>query len=668
MPIVRLSHSGAVALCLLATCATFLPGCRSKDSTGASSAPSTSAAASATRPAKTTSSTPSPWLWEASYDAVSGEAPTRSDMSEAVAECYPPCANYDARTFLTDKYKGVREQRAVEALRRSKDKQKAADEDFGPKAVAQSDRATALRIAIAAGMFPVVLAEGAQLGSYGAVGSTAPIKAPAVIGTGPELDAFRAELVKRPGWDDPFQCQVLGWARVPRRSGDREANALGAGKSGQNEADLLACTVTRGGSTLTILLEAPVTPIRVTATRTGDRAKIDGYEVVPGAFLDAEVRKRIDAAKASGTQDGVAGITVEVQGIGRLQRHKHGALAYAALQERGMPNRMAITAAEYKHLWVATFEYQCESPGLGCKEFDGRLAPSVRMVTSPQQPVPEEGKKEAKAETKPAEKPTAPNPAPAPPAPGVVYGRWEDEARKVDMFGAVSSQGYWKRNLPTTLLADAVSVKRFGAPGLEVALAPSEYRDHEVIARWREGVKKAGGFEPIRCTLVDLGHRTRVAPTPVFTAALENAKETAGERPAMHLICTGDDATFRGKIVVEVPSHAAWMEGEKSGDKATIKGYHLDRHGYFPADLRDKLMDVGVGTVLKISNYAAVRRVPDYIETMAQGMTGPVWVVALDAWQCPHEGLGCAQFDGGKAPTIEVVELRACEASTFEYK
>ncbi len=596
-----------------------------------------------------------PRVWEAAYAAVRGAEPVRPEVQEPVPPMWPECATFEARELLRAKHSAAHSALTVEINNRNTAKRADADREWLPKQQAWLAASNELARGLKAGQFPA--AQGAlQLEKYGAVGALSKV---VKVGDdpAPTAVAFRAELAKSDAWTKPFECTLLGAVRTlfPLDDKTREAVRASGGVATNTVVDQLACELDGDSPRIAVVVEVPVQAPRAKVTLSGAQATVTSYEVRASPGLDAEL------AQALGRADGesLAGRTIRVTGVSKLHRAESGPLGYALLSERGMEKRLAIRTAEYKKVWIASFQRACADEGLGCTLDDGRPAPEVKLVQRAPEPKPAP-KPEPTSETKP--EPT-PEPKPEPER----YGRWEAAAHdgepSIDGNGSYH-ENPWGTPFFPSVLEKGMFVDGFGAVGQPVKQAPWPAEAHPMLVGFREGLAKRGGMDTFVCTVKDLGQEVGGVPSPLRNAALRAKGVTSTEAANWVIVCDGDEKSHRGTVVVYVPTDAVWAVL----DGTTVKDYHYEAHGYFHPELRDKLLDVGVGTKLEISGVPRLARsIQKYVFLRAAYST-PAWRAYLGDFQCAHEGLGCVHQDGRK-PQVKVAPggLVPCPVSTWEF-
>lgn len=549
--------------------------------------------------------------------------------------------------MLSAKYGGAYSNLVVKTKQENAEKLEAASSVWLPKKQAWLAATKAFDKSMLAGQF-VATDDGAALKKYGAVGSTSDVVTE-VFDSEAGAVAFRKELKKDKHWGDTFECEILGATRtlVSVNSKTKEALKANGESKSTSPIDQLACELHDGGSPrVAIVVEVPVNDARAKVTVSGTQGTVTSYEVRHSVGLDPELAAALEGNRG----ESLAGRTIKVSGVSRLHRGESGSEGYKMLKDRNMTTRLAVKTAEYKKVWVASFERACADEGLGCKVDDGRPAPEVKLLPAP--PEPES---------------SATPPSPIGGGRRVPRGRWEAAALEAepDLF---NEQSYhddpWGKGLFVSVVDKGARVEGFGALGNAVKTSPWSGEDHPKIAAFRDALQKKGGAEPFVCTVKEMGQEINPSPVELRSAALKAKGKESSESPTWIIVCQGDEKSHDGTVAVFVPTDAVWaiLDGGK------VKDYHLEPHGYFHKDLRDKLMDIGIGTRLEISGYPRVARSMLKNVIFRREWSFPVWRAYLGDYQCAHEGMGCPAQDGLKTE-IKVAEggLVPCPVSTFEY-
>lgn len=592
--------------------------------------------------------------WEAAYRAAIGIRPAATPPAPPKPP-YPACANVDARAYLSKKFSA-----AVAAATSRYD---AAKREYAEVRAAEELRDGALTRSMNAAMASGSFIDGSparELVKPQAAGATSPVRG-TDLGGGSEGAAFRTELAKHSEARSSFTCSVMTAMRTVQPP---DARLRAAGRTTpMREVDLLACEL---GNGLRVLIEAPVAAARATVTAQGDSAVIDRWAVRAPAYLEPSLAAHLEASKGK-VADSLKNVTIEVHGVSHLQRFDHGSPAYEALKKKGMPMRPAIPVAEWSNLWVASFEHACEDEGLGCKENDGLEAPLVKCATKCPDLTPPAGVATEAAKGIAAAPSTGEGRAidctKVPRGEEPTRGRWEDAALTVDPMLCKNVPGPLGKGFFARAVQNAKTLRSFPAPGAAAAFETLTFENAPIVEAWRAEVAKRGGIEPFSCTVVELGQEVNPPDWPVLTAALKASGEKTEEASMYNVVCTGDEKSHLGNILLMIPSYDAWAVV----DGTTVKSYSAQRHGHFAPDMRGKMLEVGIGTTLKIQSVGRLARIPEFTIAFGERRSGPVWVASLAKFQCPHEGLGCDRLDGASQPMVQVEKPVACDIEGFPY-
>ena len=551
-----------------------------------------------------------PQVWEQAREAALGEEPSkRRVVQRQVPPPYPDCANHDARILLKAKFGSAFEDRKREAEKQTRSEEAAANQEYEPARVAYEKKGVAFSKAMAGGLFlgaPTAL----QVASFQAVGHPVSLLQSPAEST--ELASVRQEMAPRSGAKASFECRLMGVQRVVRTVDSRAGYAGEIAKS--ENIDLLVCEAAQPSANVRVVIEVPTRMIQAVVKRDGDGATVEKYVKQEEPVAGPQLRKLIDDLLANPSAPIPTQRTVRVTGASQLKWYLHGAPAYAQLKGLGMTGKLAIAAAEYKNVWHIGFKYACADQGLGCTERDGLEPPTVEVVAS----------KDAVAAA-----------APASPVPTVAdgpnprnLGRWEEAARAAEPTLAASAdpaalgQGFFP-----SLIQNAASLKILVSPGKESPVELATAQSDRFGARFRDELAKLGGPAAFVCDVIDFGQETNPPPLPIVDAALSARGERLDvEAPMYNIACRGDENSYVGSILVYVPTHAAWAVASRDGERATIREYSLQRHAYFSADLKDSLLQLGIGTRLRISNVARLARKGSRLSVHGKWLDGPVWI------------------------------------------
>jgi hypothetical protein len=415
--------------------------------------------------------------------------------------------------------------------------------------------------------------------------------------------------------------------------------------------DMVSCQEMSSPPRLAVVLEVPVHLPQAKVSAANGEATIESYSFTPSPGLDPALVTASEGNVGSTLRDRI----IEVSGVKRLARGEHGAPAYAILQKRNMPMRLAIDTAEYKQVWIASFDQVCADEGMACKPSAPSAAPSIKLL----------GKYEPE---KPTATPTArAQVAPPRAEPGV--GRWEASAREADRSLSdpkASHASAWEDGFFPTAAAGAMLLKTFPAPGKPADLTPPPPETNPLLASFRDALARRGGPSAFLCQVKDMGQEPNAPRSPLIQAALESKGQKTDEASQWNIMCEGDDTSHLGTILVIVPSYlaAAVIDG------GAIKEYRLEHHGHFAPEIRDKLIDIATGSTLEIGGVGRFAR--SELKNSNFGRTfdpPPMWTVSLAKWQCPHEGAGCTQFEGVSMPMVRPAPggLKMCEVSNRVY-
>ncbi|MBM4360027.1 MAG: hypothetical protein FJ096_18130, partial [Deltaproteobacteria bacterium] len=186
------------------------PSAAPSASVTASGSPAATASASGAPSAAVPPEKRAPRVWEDAASAVRGVEPARPVVEEA-APLWPPCATYEGRELLRQKFEGVAAKVAAESRKADAEKRAAADKEWLPRQQAWLLASNNLDRSLAAGQF-IGTEEAVGLDKYGAVGARAKVVKVA-HDAGAEAVAFRAALTKDERWSKPFECRLLGAVR-----------------------------------------------------------------------------------------------------------------------------------------------------------------------------------------------------------------------------------------------------------------------------------------------------------------------------------------------------------------------------------------------------------------------------------------------------------------------
>ncbi|MBM4360304.1 MAG: hypothetical protein FJ096_19535, partial [Deltaproteobacteria bacterium] len=408
--------------------------------------------------------------------------------------------------------------------------------------------------------------------------------------------------------------------------------------------DQLACVVEDGGAPrLAVVVEVPIHGARAKVAVEGEQGSVESYEVVSSRGLDAEIVAALAANQGATLVDR----KIRVSGVSKLHRGENGARGYKMLTDRRMETRLAIKTAEYKKVWVASFERACSDEGLGCKVDDGRPEPKIELL--------------------PPEAPAATAGDPSTPPPDKTVGQWEAAARDADptlQDPGSSHDDPWGKGFFVRLIEKSGRVEGFGDVGKSVRISPWSGEDGPKLLAFRESLAKRGGPATFTCTVRDMGQEINPDPVPLRDAALKAKGLTSKEAPTWIIVCDGDEKSHLGTVAVFVPTDAVWamLDGTKVTD------YHLEPHGLFNSEIRAGLVDIGVGTKLEIAGYPRVARSMLKNTFFRNQYPMPVWRAYFGEFQCGHEGMGCTHLDGLK-PEVRVAKdgLVKCPVSTWTY-
>jgi hypothetical protein len=586
---------------------------------------------------------------------------------------YAECSNVDARGVLERRHRGAFATRKVNLQQEAAKREKEESAVWLPKKQAWIEQKKAIDAALQEGIVLRLPPPAARVpASYGAPGTTVNLE-PA-LSTDPNVRKLHDTLAPYTAATEPIECNVMHVARIPRKLDPREVHAaVAAGKPApsSSQSDVLTCWFSEAGRySLALVLEIPVSPVRAKLSRSGDKATVDGYEPAE-AVAEGALAERL-----AGKNSDLAGTTIRIQGIRRLQRFTHGAFAYKYLKDRGVPMQMAIKTAEYKQVWIARFERTCADLIEGCPRDDGLGEPRVSLVDEVGEP--ETSKPSATAASAKSETPRK-----------RTRGLWEDAVRTVDPEGNESA---WERGLFVRPIEGAASLAKLVKPGEEVKIEPVTDSPPEPVARFREELQNLGGLRPFLCRVVEIGQEPNAPASPVQDAAMKAHGTNREIATQLQILCRGDQDSFDGPVLLFVPSYAAWAEVEGTGDEAKVKGYHLEKLGWFDPWLRQNLpFGVGIsdegatgdilnpaatfgqppepvtGTVLRVKAVNRLARRTGSNVAFGHERGDVMWYASLGKMLCPHSGVGCDAQDGIKSPVIETVRGVPCDPEKFTY-
>lgn len=545
--------------------------------------------------------------------------------------------------MLREKYKDEFAKVSVETTKQNTEKRAAADKEWLPKQQAWLSASRALDKSLSAGQFPGPDG-GQKLDPYGPVGKASKVVAVS-LDDGAQAIAFRKELTKDERWSKPFECRLIGAARALVAPNSKTKAALKASGASATvaEIDQLSCIVEDGLSpNLAVVIEVPVNTARAKVTVSGDEGTVTGYELKPSVGLDPEIAKALAEKSGASLKDR----KIRVSGVSKLFRAESGALGYKMLTERKMENALAVRTAEYKKVWVASFERACADEGLACKLDDGRAAPEVKLLP-PEPPTEKPAVAVVREERK--------------------LGRWEAAAHDAEPNLDDPNSSHddpWGNGFFVNLIDKGAKVAGFDAIGKPVKTSSWPAEDGPLLTAFRTSLAKRGGAETFVCTVRDMGQEINPDPVALRDAALKAKGQTSKEGPTWIIVCEGDEKSHLGTVALFVPTDAIWAVLEGS----TVKDYHVEPHGFFHKDLRDILIDVGIGTKLEITGYPRLARSMLKNVIFRKEHSFPVWRAYFSSFQCGHEGMGCTHLDGLK-PEIRVAKdgLVKCPVSTWVY-
>jgi hypothetical protein len=615
-------------------------------SAGGSASPSASAATGEpTAPPK------GPWtpdLWEKMYLAIEGEEPKSGYVPQGIPLRWPSCAHFSGREYLREKFKADFARVTVETNKLNSEREAELEGAALPKRQAWIAAKNDLLRDFKTGVYPVTK-RAVSLDTYGAAGSTAKLVQGPEPGVG--VSAFQQAFAAEPRASKPFKCAVTHASRSSRALDARSREAFraeGAAAPAAGSVDQITCFAVEDGTheiapyTVAIVLEIPSFEARAKVKVAGDQATIEGYSRVDLPGVDETLR-----AALNGDPSSLVGKVLEVSGYRKLYRGPAGALGYALLKERNVAMQQAVRTAETGRVWVVSFERACADEGVACEELS--TAPSIRVV---------------------GDRPPAPAPVPRAPAPVEERpaGRWEAAAIEADPSLPETNSAHddpWGKGFYAAVVDGAMTLDSYPAPGKPAKLVPFASPASPILDGFRAALAKRGGFEPFECVVADMGEEIDPEPYPLLIAARSAAgKDTAGV-PRWNIVCTGDAKSHHGTVVVTVPTDLVWAELEAGN----VKGYHLEPQGAFAPELRDKLLDVGVGSKLAIHGRGRLSRSMLKNVVFREERGFPVWRLDLTQPQCPHAGAGCTLQDGAEAPYVRVVKdgLVACPVTTAVY-
>jgi hypothetical protein len=588
-----------------------------------------------------------PELWERAYRTALAVKDAPSPPKDVSAPpLYPRCANRAGRTYLQARFGSAYEAAREEAEAQNKAAHAEYDRVVEAVNAAAGIARQKLDAALAAGLFPERVDGAAALATYGATGAKSAVAARS-FDQGAEVDAFRKALASTPGWDAPFRCTVIAASRGGRPAGAlHRAATKAAGKEALTEIfDMITCSPAYG---IHVVVEAPVDRASAKVSVQGTEASVEAYDVAKSPGVDPEISRALAMNDAAS----LVGKRIEVRGVSKVTHQHHGNAAYVALTGRGMSTFAAVKSAEWNEVWIASFERACAHSGLACKADDGRESPRVMIV----------GGEAA---------PSAPTAVDSPPAAEPVrekVGMWERLARAAD--AALTSPGLhempWGNWFFPGELADAKSIASLGAVGATATIVPLRPQPTPpAIAAFREGLAREGGLKAFECTVRDMGEEVNPPRSAVLDAAQAAKQKTTAEATNWNIACEGDENSHLGTIWIWVPSSRAFA----TVADGKITGYELEHHGFFAPELREKLLDVGIGTKLRIEGLGRLMRSEEKDVLFGTTWSTPIWRFDMTAYQCAHAGLGCMQWDGPTSPTIGVAKggLVTCPVSTRTY-
>ena len=585
-------------------------------------------------------STPStgPSAWAKAFDGIAPTLPTHPEAEGRPAPIHPSCANHEARNIASKKYGAAYEKAAGAAAATLVERQRKLDEAYAPMVLGWERARATLAHDLGAGLFLGDITNAFQLDGYPAAGESV---AKAAFKDAPVTARMRTALAG--GGRAPFECTV---AAVGRAADEDFRFGAKSGAAG-SPVDWVLCD---SQDLVNVALELVKAKPVANAKPNGERATIANYDASPD-IADAALRGLLD--KASSDPSALVGAKLKVSGVAHVWHFPDAVETASKLALLGAPAR--IIDGTVAGTWIAAFDHACEARGLGCTEGDGLTAGSVSLA--------------------------------APPPPAGSAGAGTDVVAHAAGHGDTKSQGLWESavlavdpkvelhpsNSPWQngfFAADpksAFTLSKPGANGAEVFKVPVPERKSKLVDGWRAEIGKRGGMQPFTCTVGDLGQRAR-DENPILRAALQATGAVRAEkRDYIDILCTGDENSFDGPIVVSVPTYAAWAAVDMGSDpiKGKVREWKAEHHGMFEPSLREKLADVAAGTVLTIAAAPRLTRYSFNAFGIDSELSGIVWVVDLGGFECPYEGLGCALFDGAKLPVVTVAKLESCAASSY---